>query len=179
MAGRADMDRPDDSAPGPGGKVVRILFVCLGNICRSPTADGVFRKLVAEAGLSHRFESDSAGISDYHKGEPPDERAAAAARRRGIDLSAMRARGVVPADLRAFDFLLAMDEPVRRRLGGMHRLSGAGESAKIGLFLDHAPHLPVREVPDPYLGGEEHFEAVLDLIEEGAKGLLAHLQREP
>jgi len=109
--------------------VVRILFVCLGNICRSPTADGVFRKLVAEAGLSHRFESDSAGVSDYHQGEPPDER--------------------------------------------------AGEGAKIGLFLDHAPHLPVREVPDPYLGGEEHFEEVLDLIEEGAKGLLAHLQREP
>ena len=159
--------------------MVRILFVCLGNICRSPTADGVFRKLVAEAGLSDRFASDSAGVSDYHEGEPPDERAAAAALKRGVDLGAMRARGVVAADLRAFDLLLAMDEPVRRRLAGMQRLSGAGDAAKIGLFLDHAPHLPVREVPDPYLGGEEHFEEVLDLIEEGAKGLLAHLRREP
>lgn len=159
--------------------MVRVLFVCLGNICRSPTAAGVFRKLVAEAGLSHKIESNSAGISDYHRGEPPDARAAAAARRRGIDLTGMRARAVVPADLRAFDFLLAMDQEVLRRLSGMCRLRRAAGGGKIGLFLEHAPHLPVREVPDPYLGDAEHFEEALDLIEAGAEGLLAHLRRGP
>lgn len=171
------MGRRNDSAPAPGGKVVRVLFVCLGNICRSPTAHGVFTKLVAEAGLSDRIASDSAGVSDYHQGEPPDPRAAAAARRRGVDLAGMQARGIVPADLVDFDLLLAMDRQVMRRLTGLRRLSGSPESGKIGLFLDHAPHLAVREVPDPYLGGEEHFEEVLDLIEAGARGLLADLQR--
>lgn len=158
--------------------MVRVLFVCLGNICRSPTADGVFRKLAAEAGLAAVVESDSAGTSDYHEGEPPDSRAVAAALRRGIDLSAMRARPLSPADFVSFDHVLAMDQPVLRHLTAMHRLVGSAAQSKIGLFLDHAPALPVREVPDPYLGGDEGFEEVLDLVEAGARGLIEKIRRE-
>lgn len=155
--------------------VVRILFVCLGNICRSPTADGVFRKLVAEAGLSQLIESASAGASDYHAGAPPDARAIAAAGRRGIDLSSMRARKVTPGDLKDFDLLLAMDGMVLDHLATLRRRASRGE---IGLFLDHAPHLNLRDMPDPYLGGDEGFERILDLAEHGAKGLLANIRRD-
>lgn len=158
--------------------MVRVLFVCLGNICRSPTAEGVFRKLVGEAGLARQIESDSAGVSDYHAGEPPDRRAMEAAERRGIDLGHMRARAVVPGDLSRFDYLLAMDRPVLRHLSGMGRRFAKGSGGQVALFLDHAPHLELREVPDPYLGGDEGFEFVLDLIEEGAKGLLDAIRRE-
>lgn len=158
--------------------VVRVLFVCLGNICRSPTAHGVFRKLVAETGLSEAIVSDSAGVSDYHLGEPPDERAVAAALRRGVDISDLRARPVMPADLTDFHYLLAMDAPVKRRLAVMGRRLAPGATGRIGLFLDYAPKLGIREVPDPYLGGEEGFEAVLDMIEAGSAGLLAAIRRE-
>lgn len=158
--------------------MVRVLFVCLGNICRSPTAHGVFAKMVAEAGLARAIESDSAGTTDYHRGEAPDPRAVAAAKRRGIDIARLRARPVEPADLARFDLLLAMDRPVLRRLSAMGRRLGGDARGRVGLFLDHAPGLGVREVPDPYLGGEEGFDAVLDLIEEGAKGLLAAIRRE-
>ena len=158
--------------------LVRVLFVCLGNICRSPTAHGVFRKLVAEAGLAKAIESDSAGVSDYHLGEPPDLRALAAAKRRGVDISDLRARPVMPADLAGFHHILAMDEPVLRRLSVMSRRLAPAAGGRIGLFLAHAPQLGLREVPDPYLGGEEGFEDVLDMVEAGAKGLLDAIRRE-
>ncbi|MEE9139827.1 MAG: low molecular weight protein-tyrosine-phosphatase [Alphaproteobacteria bacterium] len=153
--------------------MVRVLFVCLGNICRSPTADGVFRKLVAEHGLTHQIESDSAGVSDYHAGEPPDERAMQAAGRRGIDLRPMRARQVLPADFTDFDLVLAMDRSVFRVLVELARTHGGdGADDRVGLFMDYAPHLGKTEVPDPYLGGSRGFDRVLDLIEEAVRGLL-------
>lgn len=155
--------------------MVRVLFVCLGNICRSPTADGIFRKLVADAGLSHAIESDSAGITDYHEGEEPDPRAMDAARRRGIELAGMRARLFEPRDLEEFDIVLSMDRMVHRSVSALQRRHKKSK-ADVGLFLDHAPHVNVREVPDPYLGGRKGFERVLDLVEEGAKGLLDHIK---
>jgi low molecular weight protein-tyrosine phosphatase len=162
----------------PEGELVRVLFVCLGNICRSPTALAVFRKLVAEAGLEAEIACDSAGLSDYHEGEPPDPRAAAAARKRGFDLNGIQARGIGPKDFLDFDHMLAMDRQVYRRLLGMRRLMGEPTGAKIAMFLDHAPDCGTDEVPDPYTGEEEHFEEVLDLIEEGAEGLLENIRRE-
>jgi protein-tyrosine phosphatase len=185
MAGRsfARIGKSDDTAERQGIvqgviSVVRVLFICLGNICRSPTAEGVFAKMVADAGLVSRIECDSAGVSDYHQGEPADPRAVEAAKRRGIDIAGVRARQVVPGDLSRFDFLLAMDRPVLRDLSQLSRLSGRGAKGQIGLFLDHAPHLALHDVPDPYLGGGEGFEFVLDLIEEGAKGLLEAIRRD-
>jgi protein-tyrosine phosphatase len=158
--------------------VVRVLFVCLGNICRSPTAAGVFQKLVAEAGLSHAIESDSAGISDYHQGEPPDPRAVRAALARGIDLRSMRARQVTAEDFTAFHHILAMDEVVLVELErSVADLSIEG-GGRLGLLLEHAPHLGLREVPDPYLSAPKRFEQVLDLIEEATAGLLAKLRRD-
>jgi protein-tyrosine phosphatase len=150
----------------------------MGNICRSPTADGVFRKLVAEHGLAGLIESDSAGTTDYHSGARPDLRAVRAARRRGIDLSPMRARRVSPADLTDFDLLLAMDRPVRRWLAAFGRRLGSevGQD-RLRLFMDYAPHLGETEVPDPYLGGMRGFEYVLDLAEEAARGLLDDIRR--
>ncbi len=155
--------------------MVRVLFVCLGNICRSPTADGIFRKLVADAGLAGAIESDSAGTSDYHEGSPPDARAMAAARKRGVDLSAMRARMLEPADLELFDIVLTMDRMVHRSVSSLRRAHRQGK-ADVRLFLEHAPHLGLSEVPDPYLGGRAGFEHVLDLVEEACKGLLAHIE---
>lgn len=149
----------------------------MGNICRSPTADGIFRKLVADAGLSHAIESDSAGTSDYHEGDPPDSRAMAAARKRGIDLSAMRARMLEPEDLELFDIVLTMDKMVHRSVASLQRAHRKGK-ADVRLFLEHAPHLGVREVPDPYLGGRQGFEQVLDMVEEAAKGLLADIKEK-
>ena len=158
--------------------MVRVLFVCLGNICRSPTAQGVFAKMVTEAGLGAEIACDSADVSDYHEGEPADPRAVEAAMRRGIDIGGLRARQVTPRDLSRFDFLLAMDRPVLRDLSRLTRRARGDTKGEIGLFLDHAPHLAVRDVPDPYLGGDEGFEFVLDLIEEGAKGLLEAIRRD-
>ena len=147
----------------------RILFVCTGNICRSPTAEGVFRKRVADAGLSERVEIGSAGTGDYHVGEPPDRRAQAAARRRGYDLSAIRARQVTPDDLRRYDFVLAMD---RGHLAALERLDPAA-GGRISLFLDFAAGAATRDVPDPYYGAGDGFERVLDLVTAAADGLLA------
>ncbi|MGB8274211.1 MAG: low molecular weight protein-tyrosine-phosphatase [Alphaproteobacteria bacterium] len=153
-----------------------MLFVCLGNICRSPTAVGVFRKLVAEAGLAHAIESDSAGITDYHQGEPPDPRAVRAALARGIDLRDIRARPIVAADFTEFHYILAMDEIVLAELEhAAGELSGEG-LGQLGLFLEQAPELGLREVPDPYLSAPKRFEYVLDLVEQGARGLLANLR---
>jgi protein-tyrosine phosphatase len=152
--------------------VTRVLFVCLGNICRSPTAEAVFRELVRREAAHLAIEVDSAGTHGYHTGSPPDERSIAAARRRGIDISALRARVVEAADFERFDLLLAMDEPVYERL---RQVAPRGQAERVRLFLEYAPQLRRREVPDPYYGGESGFEEVLDLAEEAARGQLAAL----
>jgi protein-tyrosine phosphatase len=151
---------------------VRVLFVCLGNICRSPTAEAVFRQLVARADTRLAIEIDSAGIGDWHIGEPPDRRAQAAARRRGVDMSTIRARQFVHDDFALFDLILAMD---RQNLAELRRRAPAQYRERVRLFLEFAPELETHDVPDPYYGGEAGFEQVLDLTEHAARGLLAHL----
>jgi protein-tyrosine phosphatase len=156
---------------------MRILFVCMGNICRSPTAEGVFRRLVEERAPDLDLEIDSAGTHDYHVGEPPDERAVAAASRRGIDLSRLRARQVEDADFERFDLLVAMDRLNRETL--LER-SPAGSHERIRLFMEFTGRRDVEDVPDPYYGGPLGFEQVLDLAEEAAAGLLEEVMlREP
>jgi len=150
-----------------------ILFVCMGNICRSPTAEGVFRHHVAEAGLAGVIAIASAGTHDYHIGEPPDRRSQAAARLRRYDLSAQRARHVGRADFEHFDYLLAMDH---ENLSHLQRLAPPELRSKARLFLEFGTQ-GVLEVPDPYYGGTDGFERVLDLVEDASRGLLAHLQR--
>ncbi len=152
---------------------VRVLFVCLGNICRSPTAEGVFRKLAEEEGLIEYIEIDSAGTHAYHIGKPPDQRAQAAARRRGIDLSGLRGRQAVAGDFERFDYILAMDSENHENLLA---ICPAGMEEKIRLFLDFAPQRPERDVPDPYYGGPAGFDRVLDMVEEAARGLLAEIR---
>ncbi len=153
---------------------MRILFVCLGNICRSPTAAVVFRHLLAREGMQLGIEVDSAGIGSWHIGEPPDERAQVAARRRGFDMSAIRARQIAHADFALFDLILAMD---RENLAELRRRSPAQYRERVRLFLEFAPELGAQDVPDPYYGGESGFEEVLDLTEQAARGLLGHLTR--
>ncbi len=154
---------------------MRILFVCLGNICRSPMAEGVFRSELARRGLLERVEVDSAGTSDWHVGEPPDPRARRAAARRGHDISALRGRQATRRDMAAFDLILAMD---RENLEHLKRLAGPEHAHKVRLFLEFAPQRVEDEVPDPYYGGEEGFEYVLDLLEEAARGLADHVEAE-
>ncbi|MHA7815195.1 MAG: low molecular weight protein-tyrosine-phosphatase [Pseudohaliea sp.] len=149
-----------------------VLFVCLGNICRSPTADAVFREQVARAGLAGRVRIDSCGTAGYHVGEPPDARATAAAARRGYDLSPLRARQFAPVDFERFDYILAMDES---NLAHLEALRPAEYRGRLDLFLALAPALGRREVPDPYYGGERGFEEVLDLVEGAGEALLAEL----
>ena len=149
----------------------RILFVCLGNICRSPTAEGVLRALAARDFPRLPVYVDSAGTANYHVGEPPDRRSIAAARDRGYDLSMLRARQVSPSDLVEFDYVLAMD---RANLAALNRLAGATR-AHLGLFLEYAADCDTDEVPDPYYGGKDDFQRVVDLCEAGARGLLRHI----
>ena len=146
----------------------------MGNICRSPTAEGVFKHLVAEDGLAAEIESDSAGTHDYHIGDPPDVRSQAAAGRRGYDLTALRARQVTPDDFAAFDYVLAMDDA---NLGILQRLCPVMERGRLGLFLEYASRHDEREVPDPYYGGADGFERVLDMVEDASEGLLRHIQK--
>ena len=145
----------------------------MGNICRSPTAEGVFRKLVVDAGLDERIHIDSAGTHAYHSGELPDRRARAAAERRGIQMSGIRARRVTPEDFERFDFILAMD-----RLNLVTLQDRATENAldRIRLFLEFAGVARDADVPDPYYGGAAGFERVLDLVEDAAAGLLSELR---
>lgn len=150
-----------------------ILLVCMGNICRSPTAEGVLRAFVEREGLQAVFEIDSAGTHGYHVGEPPDERARKAAQRRGYDLSQLRARRVDEVDFTRFDRILAMD---RDNLSLLKRACPPEYRYKLGLFLDYATRFDDREVPDPYYGGGEGFEHVLDLVEDAAQGLIAALR---
>ena len=149
------------------------MFVCLGNICRSPTAEGVFRALVEREGLSEAIGVDSAGLGDWHVGDAPDPRAQAAARRRGINLSGQRARTIRPGDFTAFDYVLAMDT---RNHADLAHMCPPGEEHRLGLFLDFAPDAGRRDVPDPYYGDAHGFDLVLDLTEKAAQGLLAHIR---
>jgi len=150
-------------------KKVSVLFVCMGNICRSPTAQGVFESLVREAGLHAHVHIDSAGTHAYHVGEPPDPRATAAAAERGIDLTTQRARRVTADDFVRFDYVLAMD---RSNLDDLLTICSPQHERKVRLFLEFAEDLSEQEVPDPYYGGVHGFQRVLDLVEEGARGLL-------
>ena len=155
-------------------KPFHILFVCMGNICRSPTAEGVFRAKVAQAGWSDGIKIDSAGTHNYHPGSPPDERSQAHALARGIDLSGQRARQVVEADYEKFDLILAMDWD---NLALLQDDCPPAQAHKLKLFMNYAaPELAFGQVvPDPYHGGEAGFERVLDLAEAASAGLLAHL----
>lgn len=155
--------------------MVRVLFVCLGNICRSPAAEGVFTALVKDAGLQERIGIDSAGTGDWHVGHAPDPRMIEAAARRDIHLHALRGRQVNAQDFHDFDYLLAMDE---RNLSGLHSIAPQGLEDRARLFLDFAPEKQLHEVPDPYYGGPDGFEHVLDLVEAAAKGLLHHIREE-
>jgi protein-tyrosine phosphatase len=150
-------------------KQYSVLFCCMGNICRSPTAEGVFMQKVAAAKLSDRIRIDSAGTHDYHVGEAPDRRTQAAARSRGYDLSALRARQVARTDFQRFDLILAMDLDNRDFLA---QLAAPAELHKLELMLDYARGYSVREVPDPYGGGPDGFVLVLEMLEDATEGLL-------
>jgi protein-tyrosine phosphatase len=148
---------------------VNVLFVCMGNICRSPTAEGVFARVVEEAGLLDKIGIDSAGTHAYHVGEPPDPRAQKSALARGIDIKHLRARRAVAEDFERFDYVLAMDYD---NLQNLQSLCDPQHSSKLQLFLEYGSHADIREVPDPYYGGSLGFERVLDLIEDASTGLL-------
>ena len=155
---------------------VSVLFVCMGNICRSPTAEAVFRHYVERAGLAEFILIDSAGTHDYHIGEPPDTRTQHAARQRGYEMGGLRGRQVQSADFERFDYVLAMD---KANLVILQYLTPRGCKTKAQLFLDYARHHKESEVPDPYYGGVQGFEHVLDMVEDAAQELLQHIrQRE-
>lgn len=154
---------------------VKVLFVCMGNICRSPTAEAVFKKYVTNAALQDRILSDSAGTHDYHLGKAPDARAQQAALRRGYDMSALRARQVQASDFAEFDYVLAMD---RHNLHLLEQQCTLENSYKLLLFMEFSENSRDREVPDPYYGGAPGFEQVLDMVEDAAQGLLRHIQNK-
>ncbi|MBK6601091.1 MAG: low molecular weight phosphotyrosine protein phosphatase [Betaproteobacteria bacterium] len=150
-----------------------VLFVCMGNICRSPTAEVVFRDVAHRSGLGDVLHIDSAGTGDWHVGAPPDRRAIQAARRRGYDLAALRARQVEVADFVRFGWIFAMDQQNLRALEAMRPPQYPGH---LGLFLALAPTMGIDEVPDPYYGGPEGFEHVLDLIERASETVLKRVR---
>ena len=146
---------------------IKVLFVCMGNICRSPTAEGVFNKVIADLGTADRFLVDSAGTHAYHVGESPDSRAQQTAHTRGVNLSEIRARKVAPSDFEHFDYILAMDSD------NYHILIAASPDEyhhKIKLFLEYAPDRSENDVPDPYYGGQHGFSHVFDLVEDASHG---------
>ena len=153
--------------------MIGVLFVCTGNICRSPTAEGVFRALVEREGMAGAFRIDSAGTYSGHAGEPPSGPAMIIAKRRGYDLSELRARPVTPEDIATFDHVLGMD---RTHLAALRQLAPRGLSAKPRLFLDFAPHLGLREVADPWMGEASDYERAFDLIEAGCAALFEQLR---
>lgn len=154
--------------------MTRVLFVCLGNICRSPTAEGVFRRALEGAGMGEQVMIDSCGVGSWHVGKAPDQRAQAAAKRRGIDLSQLCARQLTASDFLDFDYVLAMDNA---NLQAIHALKPAESQAHVGLFLDFSG-ASGSEVPDPYYGGDQGFEDMLDMIEAASHGLIQHLKSD-
>lgn len=169
------MAESEESVPAQA-EFHRVLFVCTGNICRSPTAEVVLRTRAQRRGLDNRLMVASAGTGDWHVGMPPDRRALAHAAKRSYDLSAVRARQIALQDFDLFDWIMCMDQSNLRDVKVMRPNAYQG---RLGLFLDFAPHVGLREVPDPYYGGSSHFERVLDLIEHASDGLLAHLFGPP
>lgn len=156
--------------------MIKVLFVCLGNICRSPLGEGVFRHLVTEQGLGDRFLIDSAGTGNWHIGAPPHADSQRVARERGMDISDQRARQITPLDLREFDYLIAMDTSNKE---GILALDPNGRYAeKVKLMLEYHPTCGIQDVPDPYFGGPEGFYPVLDMIEEASRNLLAEILRD-
>lgn len=155
--------------------MVKVLFVCLGNICRSPTAEGIFRDQVKKKGLSDQIKIDSAGTGNWHVGKSPDNRAQAAAAVRGYDLSDLRARQVKATDFYEFDYVLAMD---RNNYVDLTNLCPDGYEDKVQMFLSFYPDSPEEEVPDPYYGGPAGFDYVLDLVEEASRGLITDIERD-
>jgi len=152
--------------------MVSVLFVCLGNICRSPTAEGVFTHMCRKQGVADSLHIDSAGTAGWHAGKAPDARAVTAAALQDIDLSALRARQVSQDDFSGFDYILAMDED---NLADLRSLQPDDTRARVDLFLDYAPGMSVRNVPDPYYGGDDGFVQVLELVRAASAGLLTHL----
>ena len=151
-----------------------ILFVCMGNICRSPTAEGIFRHMVEENNLVDYFVTDSAGTHAYHIGEPPDHRAQETAQSRGIDISDLKGRKVSTSDFEKFDYILAMDKDNYEML---RDICPSSKADQLKLFLDFAKGLDFNEVPDPYYGGTKGFEKVFDMLENASIGLIDHIQR--
>ncbi len=155
--------------------VVRILFVCLGNICRSPMAEGVFRSVVESRGLSDKFEIDSAGTGAWHVGSPPDERAQKVLLDNGMDISGLRARQIKRNDFESFDYIIAMDQS---NYSNIVKLNPDVADGKVHMMLGFASHVGEVDVPDPYYGGDEGFEHVLYLVREASEGILASLDIE-
>ena len=156
-------------------KKISVLFCCMGNICRSPTAEAVFRARVKEAGLEQQILIDSVGTHDYHIGSQADTRTQRAAMQRGYDMSSLRGRQVEVTDFDRFDYVLAMD---LANMAILQKLCPKPQRDRLGLFLEYASRHPQREVPDPYYGGEDGFERVLDMVEDAAKGLLQHIRKQ-
>ena len=148
---------------------IKVLFCCMGNICRSPTAHGVFRQLVRDAGYADDIVIESCGTHAYHTGEPPDRRAQSAARRRGLDISDLQARQIKQSDFEDFDYILAMDRDNHDTLSSQCPVQ---HRHKLHMFLEYAPDAGQQEVPDPYYGGADGFDLVLDMVESGSRGLL-------
>ena len=153
---------------------ISVLFCCMGNICRSPTAEAIFRARVEEAGLAQLIIIDSVGTHDYHIGSPPDSRTQRAAKQRGYDLSMLRGRQISIPDFSRFDYVLAMDEA---NMAILQNICPQENIQRLGLFLKYAQRHQEREVPDPYYGGEDGFERVLDMVEDAAEGLLLHIKK--
>ncbi len=156
-------------------KKVSVVFVCMGNICRSPTAEGIFRAQVADRGLADRFEIDSAGTHAYHDGEAPDPRAKKRAKQRGVELGDVRARRVTAEDIERFDYILAMDSD---NYFNLLKIAPEGHQQKIHLMLDFTARYSEKDVPDPYYGGPRGFDRVYDLIESASEGLLDKIVKE-
>lgn len=156
---------------------VQVLFVCLGNICRSPIAEGVFRQRVQQVGLSARINADSAGTADYHIGGPPDKRSQSICAAHGISIADLRGRQVHPGDFQRFDYILAMD---RNNLLNLQRIQAAGSRARLALLMDYASG-PQQgwDVPDPYYGDMTDFQQVLEMVQQGVNGLLRKIMMGP